>query len=90
MSFPFEFTKRSGYYDFFSPVINFIGNASVVAVGGISLGAISYLALKALGFSVIKTTTLTAIPITVGALGIMSTAVGIYVFIAMLPERLKH
>ena len=84
MHFPFEFVKSGGAYDFFSPIVNSIGNAVVLAVGGISLGAISYLALKALGFSEIATTIATAIPITIGAVGIVGVIVGISVFIAML------
>lgn len=84
MSFPFEFAKKSGDYDFFSPIINFTGNAAVVAVGGISLGAISYLALKALGFSKIATTISTAIPVAIGAFGVVGAIVGGSIFIAML------
>ncbi|MCE2982755.1 MAG: hypothetical protein LW832_04220 [Parachlamydia sp.] len=84
MSFPFEFAKRSGDYDFISPIVNFTGNACVVAVGGISLGVISNLALKALGFSEITSTVATAIPVTLGAVGIIGAVVGGCFFIAIL------
>ena len=89
MQFPFEFTKRSGDYDFISPVINFTGNAAVVAVGGISLGAITYFALQALGFSNLSLHVVTAIPVSIGvfgALGVLAGAVcfaGVYIMIAM-------
>lgn len=73
MSFPYEFSKKSGDYDFVSPILNFAGNSALVAVGGISLGAISYLGLKALGFNKIATTISTAIPTTIGAIGAVGT-----------------
>lgn len=83
MFFPFEFAKRNGDHDFFSPIINFTGNATVVTVGGVSLAAISYLGLKALGFSEIAITVATAIPVTIGAVGMISGIVGGCFFIAM-------
>lgn len=89
MSFPFEFAKRTGDYDFVSPIINFTGNAAVVAVGGISVGAVSYLALKALGFSKIITAIGTAIPVTIGGIGIIGAALGGCLFIAMCIQIAK-
>jgi len=84
MSFPIEFVKKTGDYDFFSPIINFTGNAAVVAVGGSGLGGISYLALKTLGFSNIATTTATAIPVVIGAAGLVGTIVGGGIFLTMV------
>jgi hypothetical protein len=84
MSFPFQFVKQSGNYDIFSPVINFAGNASVAAVGGISLGAISYLALKALGFSKITTAIVTAIPVTAAVIGAVAATAASCLFLAMV------
>lgn len=75
MSFPFEFAKKSGPYDFMSPAINFTGNATVVAVGGICLGTISNLALKALGFSNVVTSATTAIPVVIGVTSVVGVAI---------------
>lgn len=83
MSFPYEFSKKSGDYDFFSPIINSTGNAMIVAAGGISLAAISYLVLNALGFSTLGTTLATAVPVTIGAFGIIGAVVGASISIAM-------
>ncbi len=84
MSFPFEFAKSRGDYDFFSPVINFTANATVLAVGGISLGAISYLSLKALGFNKITTTIATAVPVALGSIGVAGSIVGGCIATAMV------
>jgi hypothetical protein len=89
MQFPFEFTKSGGSYDFISPIINFTGNAAVVAVGGISLGAITYFALPALGFSSLSLHDVTVISVSIGAfgaLGVLAGAVclaGVYFMIVM-------
>lgn len=69
MGFPIEFAKKAGPYDFGTDAINFIGNAVVVAVGGISLGLITAYALKALGFGNTVTAISTAIPVTIGIFG---------------------
>ncbi len=76
MCFPFEFSKRSGDYDFISPIVNFTGNAAVLAVAGISLGIISNLAFKALGFNTVATSIATAIPVTLGIAGIGAAIIG--------------
>lgn len=76
MQFPFEFAKRSGDYDFISPIVNFTGNAAVVAIGGISLGAITYFALQALGFSNLSLHAVTAIPVSIGAFGALGVLAG--------------
>lgn len=89
MSFPFEFVKTRGDYDFISPVANLTINAAVVAVGGISLGAISYLALQALGFSKVTATIATAIPVTMGVAGMIGAAMGVSFFIVMCIEFTK-
>ena len=83
MSFPIEFVKSSGDFDCLSPVVNFTGNAALVAVGGISLGAIAYLALKALGFGEVVTTIATAIPITIGVIGVIGAIAGSALLLAI-------
>lgn len=77
MSFPFTFAERSGDYDFNSPIINFTGNAAVVAVGGIVLGVLASVALKALGFSQAATSIATAVPVAFGALAGVGAILGI-------------
>lgn len=82
MCFPIQFAKSRGQSDFFSPVINFIGNALVVAVAGISLGFISNIALKRLGFNH-ASSTFTAISTTIGKIGIAAAIGGFCVFVAL-------
>lgn len=89
MVFPIEFAKRSGDYDFFSPLINFTGNAGVIAVGGMSIGTISYFALKRLGFNKIAITAGTAIPTTIGAFGVAGVVLGGYIFVSLINEIFK-
>lgn len=76
MSFPIEFAKSRGDNDFISPYINFMGNAGVVAVGGISLAAILGVALKALGFCSAAATIATAIPVTFGVFCVVANLAG--------------
>jgi hypothetical protein len=66
--FPIEFTRKTGNYDFFAPIINFTGNAAVIA----GLGGISYVALEALGFSNIATTAGTVIPVAIKITGVVA------------------
>ena len=56
-------------------LLNAAANAAVVAVGGIALGGISYVALKALGFNGVAAGVMTAIPITIGAIGVVGSVV---------------
>jgi len=70
-------------YDFARPLVNLTQGAIAVAVTGIGLGVILNIALKALGFSKIAVTVSTAIPITIGAVGVVGTIVGIGFFIAL-------
>lgn len=83
MGFPIQFAKSTGDYDFFSPIINVTGNAAVLAVGGLSLGALSYVALKALGFSKMATSIATAVPVSIGAIGVVVAIGGSCTFIAL-------
>lgn len=86
MSFPFEFSRKSGDYDLYSPVINLIGNTAVVAVGGVSLVAISYLALKTLGFGKITLTSISAIPVAIG-IGSAATALTLgFISVALVAD----
>lgn len=89
MKFPIEFAKSTGRFDIISPFINFTGNAAVVAVGGISLGAISMIALKALGFSATATAIATAIPVSIGAFGVAGLIVGGAILISILVAASK-
>ena len=83
MSFPLEFVRSTGDYDFITPTINLTINAAIIAIGGISLGVISHLAFKALGFSALSTGIATAIPVTIGAIGIAGAVAGAACFITM-------
>ncbi|WP_068469499.1 hypothetical protein [Candidatus Protochlamydia phocaeensis] len=84
MVFPIQFARSQGDYDFISPIINITGNATVLAVGGISLGVITTLALKALGFSKLTTSLAAAIPITIGAFGTGVALIGAGFIISIL------
>lgn len=84
MVFPINFAKSSGDYDFVSPVINFTGNAAVIAAGGIGLSVITYMGLKALGFSKIATVTSTAIPVTIATIGVVSTIAGTFALLSVI------
>ncbi len=76
MTFPIQFVKPSGSYDFVSPVINFTGNVAAVGFGSAGIGTITYLSLKALGFDEIATSPVVAIPVFLGELGIAGTVIG--------------
>jgi hypothetical protein len=67
MSFSSGSVQTGG--NFASPLVNVVGTAVLVAVGGTSLGVIAYVALTALGFSKIATAIAMAIPVTIGAFG---------------------
>lgn len=84
MPFPFEFVRKTGDYDFFSPVINLAANAAVIAVGGVSIGAVSYIALKALGFSSAAVKVTTAIPLFLGVAGVTGVIVAGIAFAIMV------
>lgn len=83
MSFPLQFVEKKSDYDFISPIVNFTGNSLVVSVGGISLSVISYLGLKALGVNQTAATIVTAIPVTIGAIGSIGVAIGGFFGIAI-------
>ncbi len=75
--FPVTFVNHSGDYDFISPVVNFTGNALIVAVAGMSLAAISYLALSASGNAhFLPVLTFTAVPAAIGVMGAVGTFIG--------------
>jgi hypothetical protein len=83
MSFPIEFSKPRGDYDFISSSINLAGNAMVVAVGGISVGAISALALQALGVKGTATAIVTALPFVVGTVSAITAIAAIASVVAI-------
>lgn len=72
-----EFSKSSGQYDYISPIINFTGNAALVAVGGICVGSILNVALKALGYTGIAVKAPTVVFVTIGMIGAVGTVVGL-------------
>lgn len=78
-SFPIEFIKPEGH-SFLADAFNFGANSAVVAVGGFCLATITYMALKALGFSKMATTIATAIPVTIGAIGVVGTVATVTFF----------
>lgn len=80
MQFPIEFMKNRGDFDFISPLMNFTGNAAVVAVGGISLAVIANCALKILGFPGAAVKIGTAIPIAIGVIGALGVIAGVGLF----------
>lgn len=63
MTFPIKFVQSRGDYDFISPAINFIGIASLVTVGSISLGAISLCAFRVLNLDETAGIIATALPV---------------------------
>lgn len=71
MSFPIEFMKKSGDYDFVSPVINYTGTAAVIGLAGTA----SYLGLKALGLADIAPVAIT-IAVDMEKIGAVGVAVG--------------
>lgn len=77
MPFPYEFSKPSGQYDFFSQTINVLGNSLILTAGAVGLAVISNFALKALGFSGLASTIVKAIPITIGAIGVLGITAGL-------------
>lgn len=93
MGFPIQFIEKKGR----DPVpffVNLGANASLLAVGGMSVAAISYYALKALGFSKIIASIAAAIPVGIGAFGaaIALASVGAFVVhcLSMVKGRLMN
>ena len=78
MCFPIEFARQSGDFNFISPIINFTGNAAVVAVCGVGISAISILALKLLGFGTAATVATAAVPLTIAVAATVLTGIGLY------------
>ncbi len=76
MSFPIQFSKESMGFNFVSPMIDLAGNGAMFAVGGISLAAITYVAFKSLGLSTGAASALTAIPVSIGVIGVAGFVVG--------------
>ncbi len=74
MSFPYEFSRSNGDYDFVSGPMNFMGNAGMVVVGGLALATIVYVAMKALGIGQAATLTVTAVPIAASAIAVVGFA----------------
>lgn len=89
MSFPIQFTKSHGDYDIFSPLINFTGNAAVLAVGGVGVGVITYLGLKALGFTSVAAGITAAIPVAAGAVAAAGAVISLGVTCALVAALLK-
>lgn len=77
----FEFIKCRNYCDVIAPVVNFTGNAAILAVGGTALGIITYAAFKALGFNQAATLLATAIPASIAAFGAAGTIAGAVCFL---------
>lgn len=61
-----EFAKSQGDYDVLSPMINVIGNGTVLAVGGIILAKIAAVVAKRFGCSEKTAKFATAIPVVIG------------------------
>lgn len=79
MPWPIQFAKEPKTpYNFLdsSFAINAIGNGAVAIVGGIVLGTLAQVALKALGFTQIADVIALAIPVTLGAFGVVAIAIG--------------
>jgi len=51
MQFPIIFKTSRGSGDYVAPVINFVGNTTVAAVGGAALAAIALFAVQHAGYS---------------------------------------
>lgn len=84
MSFPFEFVKPSGDYDFISSMINLTATSAVVCVGGVSLAAIAGVAMKVLGVGKIGTALVSAVPLSMAAVGAIGICVGGLFFLAIV------
>lgn len=84
MSFPLEFRKSKGDYDFASPFINLMGNGAVLVIGAGGAATISHVALKALGYDKAAESTIIAVPIMMGELGLAGTFIGGAMIIAMV------
>lgn len=76
MSFPFEFVKPHGDYDFVSPMINLTASSAIICVGGVSLAAIAGVAMKALGVGKTGLMLSSAVPVSMIAFGAIGVCVG--------------
>jgi hypothetical protein len=72
MSFPIQFSKPSGAYDFMSGPINIAGNGAVVMIGSISVGLVTDVALKALGYHGIRSLATTVFITSAGVSGLVA------------------
>lgn len=77
MSFPIQFVKPSNHFDFVSSVLNFIGNATVVAAGGGIVCTVSKVALDALGCNETVSTVVQVIPAIVTVIGASAAVAGV-------------
>jgi len=84
-----QFVKPSDDTDYISRGINVAGNCVVVAVGGISLGLIASCVLKPLGYTKFVRILATAIPVTIGAFGVVGALVSTAFVAGMITAYVK-
>ncbi len=79
-----NFVKKQGDGDFFSPLINFIGNGLTLAAAGAALTVVTTAALRALGYNKQATRIVAAIPFAVGLIGLGIAATGLAALAAII------
>jgi hypothetical protein len=79
-----QFAKSEGKCDFFSPLINMVGNGLVIGGLGIGSALIVAIALKALGYSGFAIAIGTALPIIAGTVGLATAATGALVIAGLV------
>ena len=90
MSFPIEFAKPRGDYDFLSPLINFTGNAAVVAGVATLAAVVAHFALKALGINGVIASVLQAVPVSIATIGGAGIVLGLGAGVAILVYVAKN
>lgn len=87
--FPIQFMQPNGNRDFISPIVNFSGNAMVVAGVVLGAGAITCLAMKALGYSSYAILASASISLGISSAAFLCACAGVYIIGALALTALR-